>query len=189
MTHQPTLVGFEEVFHAPLSEPHQDLLQFPQIDTDALRCHGKQYGRAGELLVESVLLSVGVQSVGVAEHLPFDCVVFLRQGVLRVQVKTATRPRANCFNFNISHGYHRSPGGVRRYAENDYDLLALVCLSENVVKFTADRRRSQTIGVEEVEKLRRRPGASFEAALSEVGVDQMAPAPAGPLPFCYQGGA
>ncbi|UWR35252.1 hypothetical protein K3759_17475 (plasmid) [Sulfitobacter sp. W027] len=185
MTHQPTLVGFEEVFHAPSSEPHHDLLQFPKLDAETLRYHGKQFGRAGELLVESVLLSLGLQSVNVAEHAPFDCVVFLTQGVLRVQVKTAIRPRANCFNFNISHGYHRSPAGVRRYSQNDYDLLALVCLSENVVKFTADRRRSQTIGVEEVEKLRRRPGASFEAALSEVGVDQMAPAPTGPMPFCY----
>jgi len=189
MTYQPLLDGFEEVFHHPATEPHQDLLQFPQIDTDVLRYHGKQFGRAGELLVESVLLSVGVQSVGVAEHLPFDYVVFLDQGVLRVQVKTATRPRANCFNFNVSHGYHRSPGGVRGYAENDYDLLALVCLSENVVKFTADRRRSQIIGIEEIEGLRRRPGSSFESALTGLGVDQMAPAAAGPLPFCYQGGA
>ncbi|MEQ5828861.1 hypothetical protein J3456_15970 [Sulfitobacter sp. NFXS29] len=185
MTHQPLLAGFEEVFHAPLSEPPQDLLQFPQIDTDALRYHGKQFGRAGELLVESVLLSVGVQSVSVAEHLPFDCLVFLSQGVLRVQVKTATRPRANCFNFNISRGYHRSPGGVRGYAEDDYDLLALVCLSENVVKFTADRRRSQIIGIDEIEVLRRRPGSSFESALADLGVDQMAPAPVGPVPFCY----
>ncbi|UWR35623.1 hypothetical protein K3759_19630 (plasmid) [Sulfitobacter sp. W027] len=185
MTYQPTLVGFEEVFRAPSSAAQQDLLQFPKIDTETLRYHGKQFGRAGELLVESVLLSLGLQSVNVAEHAPFDCVVFLTQGVLRVQVKTAIRPRANCFNFNISHGYHRSPGGVRRYAENDYDLLALVCLSENVVKFTADRRRSQIIGIEEIEGLRRRPGSSFESALADLGVDQMAPAPVGPVPFCY----
>ncbi|WP_339638982.1 hypothetical protein [uncultured Sulfitobacter sp.] len=185
MTYQPLLVGFEDVFDAPSIEPHHDLFQFPEIDAETLRSNGKQYGRAGELLVESVLLSVGVQSVGVAEHLPFDCVVFLSQGVLRVQVKTATRPRANCFNFNISRGYHRSPAGVRRYSDGDYDLLALVCLSENVVKFSADRQRSQLVGIEEIERLRRRPGASFEAALSELGVDQMTPAPAGPLPFCY----
>jgi hypothetical protein len=58
-------------------------------------------------------------------------------------------------------------------------------LSENVVKFTADRRRSQSIGVEEIAALRRRPGASFEAAMSDLGVDQMPPAPAGLMPFCY----
>lgn len=185
MTYQPLLDGFEEVFHAPATEPYQDLLQFPKVDTETLRCHGKQFGRAGELLVESVFLSLGLHCVGVAEHLPFDCVVFLDQGVLRVQVKTATRQRANCFNFNISHGYHRSPTGVRRYSQNDYDLLALVCLSENVVKFTADRRRSQVVGIEEIERLRRQPGASFVAALAALGVDQMAPAPAGPVPFCY----
>ena len=185
MTYQPLLDGFEEVFHAPLSEPHHDLLQFPKLDAETLRYHGKQFGRAGELLVESVLLSVGVQSVGVAEHLPFDCVVFLSQGVLRVQVKTATRPRANCFNFNISRGYHRSPAGVRRYSDGDYDLLALVCLSENVVKVSADRQRSQLVGIEEIEGLRRRPGSSFESALADLGVDQMAPAPVGPVPFCY----
>lgn len=185
MTHQPLLDGFEEVFHAPSSAPHHDLLQFPKLDAETLRYHGKKFGRAGELLVESVFLSLGVHSVGVAEHLPFDCVVFLEQGVLRVQVKTATRQRAGCFNFNVSRGYHRSPGGVRGYAENDYDLLALVCLSENVVKFSADRRRAQVVGIEEVERLRRQPGASFVAALSALGVDQMAPAPAGPVPFCY----
>lgn len=185
MTHQPLLAGLEDVFRHPSTARHADLLQFPQIDTDTLRHHGKEFGRAGELLVESVLLSLGVQSVSVAEHSPFDCVVFLKQGVLRVQVKTATRPRAGCFNFNVSRGYHRSPHGVRRYSESDFDLLALVCLSENVVKFTADRRRSQTIGIEEVESLRRRPGLSFEAALSDLGVDQMAPASAGLMPFCY----
>ena len=185
MTHQPLLSGFEELVHPSSAPLQQDLLQFPEIDPDTRRFHGKQFGRAGELLVESVLLSLGVQSVGVAEHLPFDCVVFLGQGVLRVQVKTATRPRSGRFNFNVSRGYHRSPAGVRRYSENDFDLLALVCLSENVVKFSADRRRSQTIGVEEIAGLRRRPGASFENALSDLEVDQMGPAPAGPLPSCY----
>jgi len=185
MSHQPTLVGLEEVFNRPLTTPHQDLLQFPDVDTDTRRYHGKQYGRAGELLVESVFLSLGLQSVGVAEHSPFDCVVFLEQGVLRVQVKTVTRPRGGCFNFNVSRGYHRSPAGVRKYSDNDFDLLALVCLSENVVKFTADRRRSQSIGVEEIAALRRQPGASFEAALADIGVDQMPPAPVGLMPFCY----
>ena len=53
------------------------------------------------------------------------------------------------------------------------------------MKFTADRRRSQSIGVEEIAALRRRPGASFEAALADLGVDKMPPAPVGLMPFCY----
>ncbi len=185
MTYQPTLAGLEEIFRRPLTPPQPDLLQFPEIDTETLRYHGKQFGRAGELLVESTLLRFGLQSVSLPEHLPFDYAVLHERGLIRVQVKTASRLRDGRYHFTISKGYHRSPAGVRGYSQADYDLLALVGLSENVVKFTADRRRSQSIGVEEIEELRRRPGASFEYALEELGVDQMAPAPAGPMPFCY----
>lgn len=168
MTFQPTLAGFEELFAPIFPSQNEDLRDFPDVKSEALKTHGKELGRAGELLVESTLLRIGYQSISVSEHLPFDCVVLQPQGLIRIQVKTAARPRSACYNFNISKGYHRSPGGVRGYAESDFDLLALVALSDNVVKFSSDRRRSQSIGLDEVAGLRQRPGLSFEAALEDV---------------------
>ncbi len=185
MTHQPPLRGLEDVFRPDLPVQNTELMHFPNVDSDTLKHHGKQIGRAGELLVESILLRMGLPSVSPAEFMPVDFFVFHEIGILRVQVKTAARVNNGCYQFNISHGYHRSPRGVRRYAETDFDLLALVGLQDNVVKFSVDRRRSQTIGIEEIEGLRRKPGASFESALADLGGDQLAPAPVGPMPFCY----
>lgn len=185
MTYQPPLAGLEDVFQLQLPAHTSELLRFPQVDTDTLRRHGKLFGRAGELIVESVLLRLGLACVSVPEYLPFDCAMLHARGIIRVQIKTASRPRDDGFHFSISKGYHRSPRGVRQYDQGDFDLLALVGLSEDVVKFTADRRRSQVIGADEIEVLRRRPGASLEAALSDLGVDQMSHSSAGPLPFCY----
>lgn len=168
MTFQPTLAGFEELF-APIFPPQsEDLRNFPDVTSDALKVHGKELGRAGELLVESTLLRLGHQSISVAEHLPFDCVVLHPRGLIRIQVKTAARPRNDSYHFNISRGYHRSPTGVRTYADTDYDLLALVALSDNVVKFSSERRRSQNIGLDEIAGLRTRPGEAFEAALEDL---------------------
>lgn len=168
MTFQPTLAGFEELF-APIFPPqNEDLRDFPDVTSDALKIHGKELGRAGELLVESTLLRLGHQSISVAEYLPFDCIVLHPQGLIKIQVKTAARPRSACYNFNISRGYHRSPTGVRSYSDTDYDLLALVALSDNVVKFSAERRRSQNIGLDEIAGLRIRPGETFEAALEDL---------------------
>jgi hypothetical protein len=168
MTFQPTLAGFEELFAPIFPQQNEDLRDFPRVTSDALKIHGKELGRAGELLVESTLLRLGHQSISVGEHLPFDSVVLHPQGLIRIQVKTAARPRNACYNFNVSRGYHRSPTGVRSYANEDFDLLALVALSDNIVKFSADRRRSQSIGLDEIAGLRTRPGETFEAALQDL---------------------
>ena len=185
MPYQPTLAGFEDVFCPDLPAQCKKLLHFPHVEPSVLKHHGKELGRAGELLVESVFLRLGLQSVPLAEHLPFDCVVFHGPGLIRVQVKTAARPRGDCYHFNVSRGYHRSPAGVRQYAAGDFDLLALVGLTDNVVKFSADRQRGQVIGVDEVDRLQRRPGASFEQALEDLGIVQTGSPAAGPMPYCY----
>jgi hypothetical protein len=185
MTHQPPLRGLEDVFRPDLPVHNTELMHFPNVGSDTLKHHGKQIGRAGELLVESILLRMGLPSVSPAEFMPVDFFVFHEIGILRVQVKTAARAKNGCYQFNISHGYHRSPRGVRRYAETDFDLLALVGLQDNVVKFSSDRRRSQSIGVDEVDRLRRRPGESFEQALDALGVVQTRDPAVAPMQFCY----
>ncbi|MGJ8547518.1 MAG: group I intron-associated PD-(D/E)XK endonuclease [Sulfitobacter sp.] len=185
MTYQPPLAGMEDVFRSHFPTQLTELLQFPNVSPGLLKHHGKAIGRAGELLVESTFLRIGLQSVSLAEHLPFDCVVLHSRGLIRVQVKTSARPRDGSYHFNVLRGYHRSPAGVRQYAEGDFDLLALVALSDNVVKFSADRQRAQAIGLDEVDGLRRQPGASYEQALEDLGMDQAGSSEASPLPFCY----
>lgn len=174
MTYQPLLAGWEDALRLPGPPKQTALLQFPNVDADILKRHGKEIGRAGERLVESILCRLGLNCQLVDEHQAYDCVVFLRSSYLRVQIKTAARPRNGRYHCNVAKGYHGSPNGVRRYDESDYDLLALVGLQDNVVKFSADRARSQFIGLDEVDLLRRRPAASYLRALGELGLDGIA---------------
>lgn len=185
MTYQPPLRGLEDVFRSDLPVQNTELMHFPDVGSDTLKHHGKLIGRAGELLVESVLLRMGLPSISPAEFMPVDFFVFHTNDILRVQVKTAARAKSGSYQFNISHGYHRSPRGVRRYAETDFDLLALVGLQDNVVKFSADRKRSQSIGMDEVDRLRRCPGKSLERALDALGVVQAGVPAVGPTLNCH----
>lgn len=78
-------------------------------------------------------------------------------------------------NFHVLKGYHRSPTGVRHYDQDDFDIVGLVALSENVVKFTTDRRQSHRIALSEIESLRATPCASFDRAMKDLGLsDSMA---------------
>jgi hypothetical protein len=174
MTYQPILSGWEDDLRLPGPAKQTALLQFPNVDADTLTRHGKQLGRSGELLVESTLCRVGIDCHLMPEHLAYDCVIFHGRLTVRVQVKTAARPRDGRYHYSISKGYRGSPSGVRRYDEGDYDLLALVGLQDNVVKFSADRTRGQFIGLDEVDLLRRRPAASYLRALGELGLDGIA---------------
>ena len=114
--------------------------------------------------------------------LPADRMIHLPGGDnLRLQIKTCCRPRNGFFHFSLTKGYHRSPTGVKRYEDTDFDLVALVGLSENTVKFTSDRRQSQKISLDEIYALRADPCESLERAISELGllnerVDISAPA-------------
>ncbi|QFT99833.1 hypothetical protein FIU85_21115 (plasmid) [Roseovarius sp. THAF8] len=171
MKKQPPLRGFEELFAS--EEPSscsEDLRNFPNLSRDTLTRNAKFFGLAGEYFVDSILFRFGHHTSGLAEMLPVDRMVYCSNNVLRLQVKTACRPRNGYFHFNLKKGYHGSPSGVRNYEPGDFDLVALVALSENVVKFTADRHQSHRIALSEIEKLRARPCASFEHAVADLGL-------------------
>ncbi|SFO38477.1 hypothetical protein SAMN04487859_13711 [Roseovarius lutimaris] len=170
MTFQPPLSGLEKLFEPQIPPPGHDLRDFPHVPRRALSANAKWIGRAGELLVESVLLRIGLVSAQLPEFMPADCIVYHPDALLRVQIKTCSKPRNGAFHFNVSKGYHRSPTGVRPYDRSDYDLLALVALSENVVRFTADRRQTQSFLVADVPGLRAYPRRSFDDALEGIGL-------------------
>jgi len=170
MTFQPPLNGLEKLFEPQIPPLGHDLRDFPHVPRRALSANAKWIGRAGELLVESVLLRIGLVSAQLPEFMPADCIVYHPDALLRVQIKTCSKPRNGAFHFNISKGYHRSPTGVRRYDRGDFDLLALVALSENVVNFTADRRQAQSFSVADVSELRDHPRRSLDDALETIGI-------------------
>ncbi|WP_138936633.1 hypothetical protein [Roseovarius arcticus] len=185
MSFQPLLSGLDALSEPQTPPPGHALRDFPHVSSQALSANAKWIGRAGELLVESVLLRIGLVSSGLPEFMSADCVVHQPGRLLSVQIKTCSRPREGAFHFNISKGYHRSPTGVRRYGSGDYDLLALVALSENVVKFTANQRRMQSFLLADVHELRTHPRRSLDAALEERGLAPCDVAAAAPTTAQY----
>jgi hypothetical protein len=124
---------------------------------------------SGEYLVGSILLRFKIYTSHLPGMLPADRIAHLPDGNnLRLQVKTCCRPRNGYFHFTLAKGYHRSPNGVKRYADSDFDLVALVALSENAIKFTADRNQSQKVALDEIHALSADPCASLERAIDDL---------------------
>ncbi|SFO38702.1 hypothetical protein SAMN04487859_1383 [Roseovarius lutimaris] len=184
MFKQPPLSGFEALFASRAAHlSADDIRQFPDLSPDMLTRHAKWFGLSGEHLVDSILLRFGIYTSQLPEMLPADRIVYHPDGDLRLQIKTCCRSRNGYFHFSLTKGYHRSPTGVKSYAPDDFDIVALVALSENVVKFTADRHQSHRIALSEIDSLRTDPCSSLERAvkdlsLSAASVSIPAPTPA-----------
>jgi hypothetical protein len=169
MSKQPLLSGFETLFASQNDRiTTNDIRDFPNLSRDALTRHGKWFGLSGEYLVDSILLRFGIYTSQLPEMLPADRIVYHPTGDLRLQIKTCCRARGGYFHFALSKGYHRSPTGVKRYEDADFDLVALVALSEIVVKVSANRQQSQRIAISEIATLRADPCASLESAIDEL---------------------
>lgn len=170
MSKQPLLRGFEELFSSPPTST-DDIRDFPDLSRNTMTRHAKWFGLSGEYLVDSILLRFKIYTSHLPEMLPADRIVHLPDGNnLRLQIKTCCRPRNGYFHFTLTKGYHRSPNGVKRYEDNDFDLVALVALSENAIKFTADKHQSQKVALDEIHALRADPCASLERAIDDLGL-------------------
>ena len=154
----------------PDSARAADLWSFPDLDRDTLCHHAKILGLAGEHFVDSMLLRFGLLPLPLPEHSSADRLVLHPEAVLKLQIKTATAERNGSWSFSICKGYNHSPSGLRPYNASDFDLLALVVLPENVVRFTRERRPTQRITRPEIASLRADPRASLEEALLSIGL-------------------
>lgn len=170
MPKQPLLRGFEELFSSQTPRSNQTLRDFPNLSRDMLTRNAKWFGLAGESLVDSILLRFGIYTSDLPEMLPADRIVYHAGCNLRLQIKTACRPRNGYFHFNLVKGYHRSPVGVRHYDPDDFDVVALVALSANAVKFTSERHQAHRIALSELEPLRADPCRSLERAIEDLGL-------------------
>ena len=162
----------------PVSHPAEvQLSAYPAVSPAVLSRHAKLLGAAGEALVDSHLGRWGMLSLPVPESLPYDRLVVIGRTLLRVQVKTASVARGGAFNFEIAQGYRGAPAGVRGYAADAFDLLALVVLPHNAVAFTADLGRRHRLPVAAIPGLLAAPRASLARALDALGLPEAVPAP------------
>lgn len=176
---QPFLPGLSAP-ETPSSASHMSasLLHYPDVRSDVLCENAKTLGHAAELLVESVFARLGVPAASFAEYSRFDRMIWIGSTCLRVQIKGRHRMTGGAYHFDIKRGYQRGPTGTRDYDQGDFDLLALVGLPDDVVKFTARWARSHVIRCEEIHGLRAYPGASLRQALVDLDVNSVAGMPA-----------
>jgi hypothetical protein len=146
------------------------LLRYPDVAAEVLCARAKELGQAAELQVDSIMARLGVKSAGFGEHSPFDRVLWINQFCFRLQIKGRNTDDRGDYRFDIRKGYQRGPTGTKAYEPGDFDLLALVALPENVVKFTARWSEHHVIRRSEIAGLRARPGESLIAALRDLGV-------------------
>jgi hypothetical protein len=147
------------------------LLRYPDVTAEVLCARAKELGQAAELQLDSTTARLGVKSASFGEHSPFDRVLWIGTFCFRLQIKGRNRSdERGDYRFDIRKGYQRGPTGTKAYEPGDFDLLALVALPENVVKFTARWSEHHVIRRSEIAGLRARPGDSLIAALRDLGV-------------------
>lgn len=152
-----------------------DLWGWPDVGAATLSAQACLLGAAGEALVDSLLLRYGLVPLPVPPGLAADRLVVHRGRLLRMQIKSTSSARDDGYAVNCERGYRNSPQGRRAYDVEDYDLLAVAVLPENVVWFTTDTRLRHRVSWGEVAALRARPRDSLEAALVALGLDPASP--------------
>lgn len=176
MTIQPTLPGLLLPVPRPTTTPARpdlgELRDFPQISSTAKTVFAKRLGTAAEQLCDSILNRCGIDTIPMAEFSAYDRVIRIDTRELRLQIKTRLSAWSGRFEFRVAHGNPRHASGVRAYADDAFDLVALVVLHENVVKFSASKAQRQCVALSEVAGLRARPFASLDAALRNLEIEK-----------------
>jgi len=171
MPYQPSLPGlFAPCAPARVSNLFDTLLHYPDISAELTCARAKELGQSAELLTDSLLARLGIPCANFAEHSPFDRMIWIGSACLRLQIKSRHKTGEGGYRFDIKKGYQRGPHGTRPYSRDEFDLLALVALPENVVKFTSVWSTSHVIRPDEIPGLRARPGRSLVLALEALGI-------------------
>lgn len=175
MRHQPCLPGLDAPSpDATSPAAAQAMLTYPDISSHVLCGRAKEFGLAAELYVDSILTRLGIPFAQFGEHAAFDRLIWIGGRCLRVQIKSRHRMSQTGYDFEIRKGYQRGPVGTRPYKKGEFDLLALVGLPHDVVRFTSEWSQQHRILASEIPCLRARPGRSLTTALANLGLDQAA---------------
>jgi hypothetical protein len=163
----------------PPSGGHQSSPDYPEIPTDGpsiQRPDQEQFGKrapsaailtgeAGTNLVLSRLQTWGIAAQQAMAGVAYDIVADVPNvDMLRVQVKTQSQPKNGRCTFNLHRGFYRSKGGMFRYANNDFDIAALVCLSIGQIFFCAAPVHSQSFKADWL-RMPQTDRRTFDAAL------------------------
>ena len=182
MTNQLKLPGLILPSVGEETPDRSDLRDWPDVSAATVCRFAKQLGAAGEALFDCQMLCFGELSLAVGEFFPFDRLIARANGLIRVQVKSVTMPSDHGYTVEPRKGYRGSPRGLQRYGDDEFDLLAIVILRESVVYYTADNARTHHIPFSAIAHLRRRPRASFDAAIAALGAGAEVPQAGPSLP-------
>lgn len=109
-------------------------------------------GAAGEHLVCADLLLAGYRAFLSDQNCPYDVAVDVGGRLVRIQVKTTREARAipQRANHRAAYMWHvrrAGKGGRRVYAENEFDMLALVALDLRRIAYMPPSQLRQTIHI------------------------------------------
>ena len=111
-----------------------------------------QIGKAGEYLVCADLIMKGFIAFPSEQGLPYDVIMDNRKRLLRIQVKSTTKPRiipqrakkSQAYIFNVKrHGKNNS----QRYNDSEVDVFALVCLDARQVGYLLNGDMPETLNL------------------------------------------
>ena len=93
-------------------------------------------GESGTNLVLSRLQGWGIPAQASMPGIAYDLIADVKGlDMLRIQVKTRSRPKGQRCSFVMTRGCHYSKAGMFPYDKDDYDIAAFVCLSIGQVFF------------------------------------------------------
>lgn len=153
-------------------------------------------GEAGVNLTLSRLQSWGIAAQPAMAGLAYDLVADVPGlDMIRLQVKTKTKPKGQTCSFTLTRGQYYSRAGMFKYAADDYEIAAFVCLSSAQVFFCAapihritvraiwlrtpgiDRETFQ-LAVQRLRQRRQAEALSWLASMTSDAQPPMAPSPA-----------
>jgi len=156
---------------AETRDAREALAAYPDMSTEDLCRYAKWLGASAEMTLDALFMRLGERVFPAPEHERHDRVWILPDGTpIRIQVKTRhSQTSSGAYVFNLKQRSARGSTGKGPYLPEDFDLLAMVILTENVVAFTADWQTRHVIEPGEIPALRRHPRATLDAALMRLG--------------------
>lgn len=109
-----------------------------------------EVGKAGEHLVCADLILKGYKAYLSDQGLSYDIIIDAKNKLLRVQVKTTLqttnipqrRQNYKSYKFNCRRC---GKGGRKSYEENDFDLMAFICIEDNLIRYLKNKDVKQTM--------------------------------------------
>jgi hypothetical protein len=105
------------------------------IETPVEKRNDVRTGEAAENLVLSKLLKWDYDAHRASGGGPFDLIMEVDQTLLKIQVKSKSRPREKML-FPFTRGYHGSKTKVYNYDQGDFDIACCVNLSDEKILFS-----------------------------------------------------